>query len=175
MWDFLWLFYPLFELKFIIMSNISIFVGTVFGSSIDVANALKNELEQQSFSVNYFEPGTLDDFIQAENIIVCTSTTGSGDLPDEIADLFYQLKESFPLITGIPYAVIGLGDSSYGETFCGAGRQFDSLLEELQGQRVVPLKCFDAIETTQPEIDVLSWVPEYIKQLQKTKGAISNC
>lgn len=156
------------------MSNINLFVGTVFGSSIDVAQALKKELEQQSFSVSYFEPGTLDEFLQSENIIVCTSTTGSGDIPDELADLFYQLKESFPLITNIPYAVVGLGDSSYGETFCGAGRQFDSLLEELQGHRVLPLKCFDAIETTQPEIEVLSWVPEYIKQLQKMKRTISN-
>ncbi len=149
------------------MSNISIFVGTVFGTSTDVANALKKALESHGFSVSCFEPGTLDDFKRAENIIICTSTTGSGDLPDELADLFYQLQDEFPLISTIPFAVIGLGDSSYGETFCGAGKKFDGLLEELQGKRVVPLKCFDATETTEPEKDVLKWVPDYLTHLEQ--------
>ncbi len=152
------------------MSRISIFIGTVFANSREVAESVKTELEKAHFEVESFEQGTIDDFKKADNLIFCSSTTGSGDIPDELAELYYQLGEEFPLISGRSFAVIGLGDSSFGETFCAAGKKLDSLLEELQGQRIMPFLCFDAIETVEPEVDVLKWVPEYVMALKNHLG-----
>ena len=57
-----------------------------------------------------------------------------------------------------PFAVAALGDSSYGESFCGAGRQFNELLLELQGKAVADMLEVDALETLEPETMVIEWV-----------------
>ncbi|MED5324754.1 MAG: flavodoxin, partial [Pseudomonadota bacterium] len=45
-----------------------------------------------------------------------------------------------------------------GESFCGAGKQFHALLTELQGNAVADMLEVDAIETLEPEKDVVEWV-----------------
>lgn len=62
------------------------------------------------------------------------------------------------MLTGKPFAVAALGDSSYGESFCGAGKQFQALLNELQATAVADLLEVDAMETLEPEKDVVEWV-----------------
>ena len=69
-----------------------------------------------------------------------------------------DLRDAFPLMEQKPFAVAALGDSSYGDTYCGAGKQVFELLEELQGKAVSPLLEVDAIETLEPEKDVVDWV-----------------
>ena len=62
------------------------------------------------------------------------------------------------MLTGKPFAVAALGDSSYGDSFCGAGKQFQALLTELQADAVADMLEIDAMETLEPEKDVLEWV-----------------
>ena len=62
------------------------------------------------------------------------------------------------MLTGKRFAVAALGDSSYGDSYCGAGKQFHALLTELQGNAVADMLEVDAIETLEPEKDVVEWV-----------------
>ncbi len=149
------------------MAQISIFVGTVFGNAEQVAEVLTQQLLKAKHSVDVFAPGSVKDMLAASNISICTSTTGSGDIPEELAQLFYGLSEKFPMLTDKTYAVVGLGDSSYGETFCGAGRKFDQLLEELTASRLTDLICIDAMETFEPEKEALLWLQSYLDQLNR--------
>ena len=71
---------------------------------------------------------------------------------------FDELRTQFPLLGQKPFAVAALGDSSYGESFCGAGKQFHALLTELEGNAVSDMLEVDAIETLEPEKDVVEWV-----------------
>lgn len=56
--------------------------------------------------------------------------------------------------------MIGLGDSSYGDTFCAAGRQWFELLTELQGNPKADMLEIDAGETLQAEDVALPWLAE---------------
>ncbi len=151
------------------MAQISIFVGTVFGNSESVADAMKEQIIKENHVVEVFTSGTIEDINQSENLLICTSTTGSGDIPDELAILFYELKEKFPLMSDKTYAVVGLGDSSYGITFCRAGSQFDDLLEELTAKRVTEMLRIDAMETFEPEKDALNWLQTYLDAFEGIK------
>ncbi len=60
--------------------------------------------------------------------------------------------------------MIALGDSSYGETFCGGGRQFEELLIELQGKIIQPRLDIDAMVDFEPEPVALPWVERLVAQ-----------
>ena len=59
------------------------------------------------------------------------------------------------MLAGGDSLVATLGDSSYGDSYCGAGKQFHALLTELQVTQL-PYVRVDAIETLEPEKDVVS-------------------
>jgi len=147
------------------MADISIYVGTVYGNSLEVAEVIQEQLQQLGHTVTLEEPGTIESIKSAANIIFCTSTTGAGDLPDDMEVLYYDLKNQFPILSKQTFSVVGLGDSSYGDTFCGGGRKVHALLNELQGIQVLDLFILDASESFEPEKDILKWIPEYHAEL----------
>ena len=108
---------------------------------------------------------TIDKLLHVDALLVVSATTGLGDLPENIFPFFFELKEKFPNLHKLKFGVIALGDSSYGDTFCGAGIMFDALLEELQANRVSPLLKIDALDTTDPFDFAESWVREWLVQL----------
>ena len=140
------------------MAKLSIFVGSVYGNAQHVAEEVKKHVETLNHQADVMEDPTVDDFKSAEFPLFITSTTGQGDLPPNIEFFVMDLRDVFPLMEQKPFAVAALGDSSYGDTYCGAGKQVFELLEELQGKAVSPLLEVDAIETLEPEKDVVNWV-----------------
>ena len=92
--------------------------------------------------------------------LVISSTTGEGDIPDNVFPFYLQAKEQFPLLTNKRYAVIALGDSSY-DNFCGAGEKFSELLAELQGNEIAAMLRIDAIETLEPELIAIPWLESH--------------
>jgi flavodoxin len=140
------------------MAKLSIFVGSVYGNAQHVAEEVKKHVETLNHQADVMEDPTVDDFKSAEFPLFITSTTGQGDLPPNIEFFVMDLRDAFPLMEQKPFAVAALGDSSYGDTYCGAGKQVFELLEELQGKAVSPLLEVDAIETLEPEKDVVNWV-----------------
>lgn len=140
------------------MGILKIFAGTVYGNAQHVAEQVEEFLAEQGVDCELETDPSVDDFSQADAILVITSTTGQGDIPPNLEFVFSDLKDEFPLLTGKPFAVAALGDSSYGETFCGAGRKFNELLLELQAQPVSDMLEVDAIETLEPEKLVVDWV-----------------
>ena len=102
---------------------------------------------------------SVDDLVDEslEYLFVCTSSTGNGDVPDNLAGFHVALTTQFPRITHLRYAVVALGDSSY-DTFCGGGLAIDHALMELGATQLAePLKI-DALDTTEPELLGAPWV-----------------
>ena len=127
------------------MNKLGIFVGSVYGGAEELAETLAAKLT--SVPVEIFFDSTLDDFMayDADTVLIISSTTGQGEIPENLLPLYVALKDQFPLLPKQYYGVIALGDSSYGEDrFCGAGRQFDALLTELNSQSVQPRLDIDA-------------------------------
>ena len=78
-----------------------------------------------------------------QNLLVLVSTWGEGDPPENSVD-FYQgfMGDKAPKLAGTRFSVLALGDTSY-EHFCKMGKDFDSRLEALGGERIFPRKDCD--------------------------------
>ncbi|MEC8232275.1 MAG: flavodoxin [Pseudomonadota bacterium] len=140
------------------MATLTIIAGTVYGNAQHVAEQVEENLAQQGIDCVLESDPSVTDFTDADALLVITSTTGQGDVPPNLEFVFSDLKDESPMLTGKPFAVAALGDSSYGESFCGAGKQFQALLNELQATAVADLLEVDAMETLEPEKDVVEWV-----------------
>lgn len=71
-----------------------------------------------------------------------------GELPDNLMPLYSTIRDQLPAAwRGLPGAVIGLGDASYGDTFCGGGEQMRELFGELGVREVLPMLRLDASES----------------------------
>mgnify|MGYP000424536266 CR=1 FL=1 len=147
------------------MSKIGIFVGSVYGNAQHVADEVNALLETQGKTAEVFDDPTLSDFDQVSAVIFISSTTGQGDIPPNLEFFIEDLRDESPLMNQKPFAVVGLGDSSYGDSYCGAGRQIFDLLTELQGKPVADLLIIDACETLEPETEVLAWVKPKLAEL----------
>ena len=96
------------------MSHIQILVGSVTGTAERIADLAAERLQTLGHQVTVNRFAQLDDLLRSpeEVLLICTSNTGSGDLPDNLQPLYVQLTREFPPIAGRLYGLINLGDSS---------------------------------------------------------------
>ncbi|MBC8944092.1 MULTISPECIES: flavodoxin [Xenorhabdus] len=144
------------------MAKIGIFVGTVYGNALAVAEEAQQVLEQQGHEIEVFEDATLEQWqvYLRQVVLVVTSTTGQGDLPDNIQLLYTELSDKLGYQPDLRYGLIALGDSSY-DTFCGGGHAFDELLQEQGAKRIGEVLLIDAAEVVEPEVFAQDWVEEW--------------
>ncbi|MDV2078610.1 flavodoxin [Marinobacter xestospongiae] len=148
------------------MAAIRILVGSVYGGALMTARAIKKTLEPEGHQVTVLETPTLDDIAGSDDpILVCTSTTGQGELPPNLLPFYLALREQLPQMPGRPFGVMVLGDSSYGDTFCGAGELMEEALYETCARKVGDTLRIDALETLEPEEPALPWVREWLQSL----------
>lgn len=148
--------------------KIAILSGSVYGTAEEVARHAGRILEGAGHGV-WFEPrGTLEQLLAfaPEAFLAVTSTTGMGELPDSIQPIYHAIRDRLPSDwQGLPCAVIGLGDSSYGDTYCGGGELLRELFAELSLREVQPMLKLDASETVTPEVDAEPWLAEFAAKL----------
>ncbi|MBG6017868.1 flavodoxin [Proteus mirabilis] len=142
------------------MAKIGIFVGTVYGNALAVAEEAQRILLEHKHQANIYEEGTLADWQKYSTVLVISSTTGQGDLPDTIAPLFYELRDNLGYQPNLHYGLIALGDSSY-DNFCGAGMQFEALLQEHQAKRIGEILKIDSMDIAEPEVFAINWLENW--------------
>lgn len=144
------------------MAKIALIVGSVYGAAQYVAEEAQPLLTGLGHEVALYEEAKLDQVLSfnADIWLLISSTTGQGDIPDNLLPFFLDVQSRFPLLTGKQFAVIALGDSSY-HTFCGAGEQLRALLLEIQGTELAPMLRIDAGETLEPETIALPWLEQH--------------
>ena len=150
------------------MSNIQILVGSTLGGTEYVAEAIQPLLEEAGFdSEIQFEPDLNTLSLQTDQIwLICLSTHGAGDYPDNFKPFVEQLQQVNAAIDDVKYGIIGIGDSSY-DTFCEAAKNIDFLLEEMGALRVGDRFEIDIIDHPVPEDRVLDWIPLWIEDLDQ--------
>lgn len=144
------------------MSQILLIVGSVFGNAHRLADDVSDALEELGHEVSRNESPNASE-LENEAIdwlLVITSTTGTGELPEELVPMYNTLRDSPPRIPGLQYAVVVLGDSSYADSFCGGGIALDEALADIGAQRITELFKVDAMETDEPESIVLPWLQQ---------------
>jgi len=149
------------------MANIIILVGTESGNSQMVADYLSDELTPQGHVIEVFDQANLDEiaFATRDTVLVCTSTHGDGQMPCNLSDFFERLQTQRPDLQHIRYGVIALGDQTYHETFCRAGKLLDNLFAELGATRVGERLEIDACTQPLPDEDALEWATEWVDML----------
>jgi MioC protein len=143
--------------------KIAILSGSVYGTAEEVARHAERLLNAAGFEAWHNPRATLAE-IQAfapEAFLAVTSTTGMGELPDNLQPLYYAIRDHMPAWHGLPGAVIALGDSSYGDTFCAGGELVRELFAELGIREVQPLLRLDSSESVTPETDAEPWLADF--------------
>ncbi len=141
------------------MTKILIVTGSVYGTATLVGEDLQIALEKNGHKVHLQEGGSSRILEQEfDLVLICTSTTGSGDVPANLMHFHEELLSTPPRIKNLRYAVIALGDSSYGDTFCGAGRAIDSAMQDIGAVQISEPLLLDATETSSPEDEAIEWV-----------------
>lgn len=147
------------------MAEVGIFVGTMYGNSLLVAEEAEPILTGLGHQAKVFEDPMVADWesYTGKYVLVVTSTTGQGDLPDSIVPLFNDLQDMYQ--PHLRYGIIALGDSSYAN-FCGGGKRFDALLQEQSAQRIGDMLMIDASEDPEPESVSNPWVEQWATLLK---------
>ncbi len=145
--------------------DLTILVGTMTGTSQLVAQEIELTLDDGETRVRTLEMDRLDATVFAAGglHLICTSTYGQGDVPDNAKAFYDALAASRPDLSAVHYGVFALGDRTYGDTFCFGGKKFDALLAELGAQRIGDMLLHDASAGTMPEEVALEWVQDWIK------------
>lgn len=148
--------------------NVVIISGSVYGSAEEVARHARTLIQSAGHDV-FFDPRATLAQLQAfspEALLVVTSTTGLGELPDSLQPLYSHIRDVLPgEWRGLPGGVIALGDASYGDTFCGGGELMRELFVELGVREVQDMLRLDASETVTPETDAEPWLAAFLSHL----------
>jgi len=146
--------------------KLKILVGTMSGTADQVAQAIQMDCadlvdEIEVRSMDGLDIGVFD---EEALYLICSSTYGSGDLPDNAHGLYDSLDLQPRYLGHVRYGVLALGDSSYGPTFCGGGKRFDERLQDLGARRIGELCCHDASAGTVPEQEGTAWCRQWLQQ-----------
>jgi len=147
--------------------ELTILVGTMTGTAQLVAQEVElsvddGETRVQTKMMDGLGP---DVFARGGLFLICTSTYGQGDVPDNAKALYEALQRDRPNLSGVRYGVIALGDRTYAETFCNGGRRFDRILSELGARRIGEIMLHDASAGTMPEELAVPWVTSWMAQV----------
>lgn len=144
------------------MSNtLSIVVGSVLGASEYVAEALEEVAKKSGFdTLLQFEPN-IETLPHSGTWVVCTSTHGAGDLPENIQPFAAALEECD--LSAVNVYVVGLGDSSY-DTFCFGAITMEQKLVNAGATLLAEPLHIDVLNHPIPEDIAVDW---FSKQLQK--------
>jgi MioC protein len=145
--------------------RITILVGTMTGTAQLVAQELELAWDDGETRVETLLMDKLDSAVFAREgvFLVCTSTYGQGDVPDNAKALYADLQAKRPDLSRVRYGVFGLGDRTYAETFNFGGKRFDELLAELGAVRIGERVQHDASSGVLPEETADEWGQEWLK------------
>ncbi len=145
------------------MKKIHILVGSMLGGTEYVADMLNDALNDHDVeSQLHTEFEEIEDLIGNDtHWIICCSTHGAGDLPDNIQP-FADFLQRRPSLHHQRYDVIGIGDSSY-DTFNQAAKTLDEEMEQCGGIRTSEPLFVDVQQDPLPEEPALEWLSEWFE------------
>ncbi|KAF2977266.1 hypothetical protein EK904_008160 [Melospiza melodia maxima] len=129
--------------------NIVVFYGSQTGTAEEFANRLAKDAHRYGLRGMAADPEEYDlsDLSRLSEIdkslaVFCMATYGEGDPTDNAQDFYDWLQEADADLSGLRFAVFGLGNKTY-EHFNAMGKYVDKRLEELGAQRIFELGLGD--------------------------------
>ncbi len=137
------------------------------GTAQLVAEEIQYTLDKAGLAADVMpmDDATTAAFNDGALIVVCTSTYGSGDVPDNARKAYNQLLAERPCLAGVRFALFGLGDSTYAQTYNFGGKKFEAILLELGAEPVIEAHFHNASGGTLPEEECLPWAEELAQSI----------
>jgi MioC protein len=154
-------------------ARITILVGTMTGTAQLCAQEMELALDDGETQVEALLMDGLDAAVFERDglFLVCTSTYGQGDVPDNARALYEDLQKKRPDLSRVRYGVFGLGDRTYAETFNYGGKRFDDILGELGARRIGERYRHDASSGVLPEEKAVEWCREWLEAAKEGNRA----
>lgn len=142
--------------------KITVLYGTESGNAETVADDLVDEFSDdfETIAVDMSDM-TVEELGSDELYIVVCSTHGEGDLPASAIPFGELLDEEKPDLTGVQYAMFGLGDSSY-ENYSRGSEHIDERFAALGATRVGEYGRHDASDGSLPNDLALEWARDMV-------------
>jgi MioC protein len=151
--------------------KLKILVGTMTSTADYVAQAIQMDCADlvpdidvqlmDGLDISTFDNATEEDAVY----LICTSTYGQGDVPDNARALYDSLESQPKFLGHVRYGVIALGDRTYQQTFAFGGKKFDERLQGLGAQRLGEIWIHDASSGTLPETEGAEWCRQWLAQV----------
>jgi len=154
------------------MSTFQIIVGSMLGGTEYVAEACEEQLNSLDHQTHLHLNPNFSSILQASlpddhsqndhsnvNWLVCTSTHGAGDFPDNIQSFVEDLKKCEQDLSSINFMIIAMGDSNY-DTFCQAAKNIEKILITRGCNKLVTIKTLDMSLDIDPEDLASLWIKE---------------
>ncbi|MBD3585807.1 FMN-binding protein MioC [Salinimonas sp. HHU 13199] len=139
--------------------HLSIIVGSMLGAAEYVADALDEVAKRAGYTTSIHLEPNLNDISVDSTWLVCTSTHGAGDLPDNIQPFAKQLKETE--LDQVKTYIIGLGDSSY-DTYCYGAIEMEKILLQSGASLIHPPLHIDVLNHPIPEDKAVEWFEDVL-------------
>jgi len=140
------------------MSSFQIIVGSMLGGTEYVAEACEETLLTLNHKVSLHLQPKLDQINSKDQTwLICTSTHGAGDFPDNIQSFVEDLIKCTKDLSPLEFMIIGVGDSSY-DTFCKAAFDIEKTLLSKGCKRKLVIKTLDMHEEIDPEDLAQQWL-----------------
>jgi MioC protein len=134
----------------------------------DIAAELGDGYECDIVSLADLDPAELD---KGMFHIFVTSTYGNGDLPTTALSFEAALAETQPDLSGIRFAIFGLGDQVFSETFNHGSQKLSEMLKARNAEMIGERGLHDASGFEMPEDIALPWLARIIELLHAAKAA----
>lgn len=153
--------------------KISILYGTETGNAEMLAEDIMAELENEHtvacINLSDIAPGELD--AESLHIVVC-STYGDGELPASAQPFAAKLEVEKPDLSSIRFAIFGLGDTEYDETFNFGPKHLSDLLQGRGALQVGQRIAHDASSADLAEDLAFPWVEAVLDEVAAKKDKV---
>lgn len=146
------------------MLDLAILCGSVYGTAEEVARHAEEWLRDADVEARFLKNPAVEALLalDPQALLVVTSTTGQGEMPDGLQQFLDELTDAQPeQLRGKPVAVIGLGDMGYGEqNFCAGALQAHMQMLALGMRDVIRQLQLDSSETVTHCEDAEPWLAQ---------------
>jgi MioC protein len=143
--------------------RIVILFGTESGTAEFVAGDIAGKFTNADVVVSDMSEFDIAQFTSSDFYVIVCSTYGEGDPPGSARPLLDRLDRASPDLAGVRFALFGLGDSGYRETYNQGGAVVAARLESLGARRVGEHGRHDASGRDHPTDVALNWVEHIVE------------
>ena len=148
------------------MSSFQIIVGSMLGGTEYVAEACEETLQALGHQTNlHLQPDLGQISTNNQTWLICTSTHGAGDYPDNIQNFVSDLRSNDQDLSSVNFLTLGIGDTSY-DTFCIAAKNIESILNSKGCNKISVIKTLDMSQDIDPEEVAKLWLSQNKDLLQ---------